>query len=115
MRHAVYFMTSSLLLPVCRYCFICYVYNSAVEIEYTVGHIPSAMLSYVMKTKHVVNYYLRCYSPCTETACMYTWALTHRNRLLPCTPQLGGVKQRRDGKTSLHITHTAVARLPGVT
>jgi len=28
-------------------------------------------------------------------------------------PQLGGVKQRWDGKTSLH-TRTAVARLPGV-
>jgi len=28
-------------------------------------------------------------------------------------PQLGGVKQRWDGKTSLH-THTAVAHLPGV-
>jgi len=28
-------------------------------------------------------------------------------------PQLGGVKQRCDGKTSLY-THMAVARLPGV-
>jgi len=28
-------------------------------------------------------------------------------------PQLGGVKQGWNGKTSLHI-HTAVARLPGV-
>jgi len=28
-------------------------------------------------------------------------------------PQLGGVKQRWDGKTSLR-THTAVARLPGI-
>jgi len=28
-------------------------------------------------------------------------------------PQLGGVKQRWDGKTTLH-THTAVARSPGV-